>query len=146
MAIDHGDARVGIALTDPLQIISSAFKTLKSDNDLMRNIKNICIEKEVESIVIGIPFDQNSEVGKSAKKVLIFAKELIDYLNKNKLKLEFYEQDERYSTMNAIDAMKEINVRKKRKKQVVDQIAAASILSDFMKKRNKKKLDILNYL
>lgn len=145
MSIDYGDVRVGIALTDPLQIIASGYQTLKHTNTILQDILDICLNKEVESIVVGIPFDQNSEVGSTAKKVLLFTKSLQDHFEKNNIILPFYEQDERYSTRDAIDSMREFKVKKKRKRKIVDQIAAAKILSNFMNSQSKIILDFSKY-
>lgn len=146
MSIDYGESRVGIALTDPLKIISSGYKTLKNDNKLIESILEICKLKDVESIVIGIPFDNNSQIGISAKKVLLFAEKLMKYFNQNKFNMPFYEQDERYTTCDAYEVMKLNKLKNKKKKKVVDQIAAAKILSDFMSSSKKIKLDLSKYL
>lgn len=74
LSIDYGESRVGIALTDPLKIITSGYKTLKNDEKLLESILEICKLKDIESIVIGIPFDNNSQIGISAKKVLLYRK------------------------------------------------------------------------
>ena len=141
MAIDYGNARIGIALTDPLKIIASGYTTLKNDEGIFDNILALCREKEVESIVMGIPFDQDSKIGESALKVINFAKLLKEYLDVNDFSIPFYEQDERYSTHEAYDAMRTVKVKNKKKKALVDQIAAAKILSDFMNSSRKKEVD-----
>ncbi|MCK4796238.1 MAG: Holliday junction resolvase RuvX [Spirochaetes bacterium] len=146
IAIDYGEVRVGIALTDPLQIISSGYKTLTNDKNIFQSILSICKSKEVESLVIGIPFDQNSQIGDSAKKVLVFVGLLMNYFKENNYNIPIYEQDERYTTHEAIDVIKKIKLKKRRKTQVVDQIAAAKILSDFMANSNKVKLDVSKLL
>lgn len=140
MCIDYGDVRVGIALTDPLQIIASGYKTIINNQNIHNEILSIINEKQVESIVIGIPFDQNSEIGDAAKKVLVFAESLNNYLLKSGIDLPLYEQDERYTTMDAIRSMKELKIKRDKKKNVVDQIAAANILMDFMKSKYKTPL------
>ena len=141
MAIDYGNARIGIALTDPLKIIASGYITLKNDDDIFDNIRDLCFDKEVEGIVMGIPFDQNSKIGESAARVINFAKLLKEYLNMNDINVPFYEQDERYSTHEAYNAMRVVKVKNKKKKALVDQIAAAKILSDFMNSGSKKEID-----
>jgi putative Holliday junction resolvase len=137
MAIDYGDARIGIALTDPLKIISSGYKTLQNKVNVFSEILDICKTKDVESIVIGIPFNQDSKIGDSAKKVLLFVNKMLDFFKNNNFSIPIYEQDERYSTQNAIESMREIKVKKDKKKQVVDQIAAANILYNFMQTSKK---------
>ena len=63
----------------------------------------------------------------------------------NNFNIQIYEQDERYSTHEAYEAMKLNKVKIKNKKKIVDQIAAAKILSNFMQSSNKIKLDISKY-
>jgi putative Holliday junction resolvase len=145
MAIDYGDVRIGIALTDPLQIIAGGHSTILNDINIFNNIFKICKEKAVESVVIGIPFDENSEVGFTAKKVLSFAGKLVLFFQENVFSVEFFEQDERYTTSDAYDIIKTNKVKRKNKKKIVDQIAATRILEDFMHNRNKTKLDLNKY-
>lgn len=146
MAIDYGDARTGIALTDPMQIIASAHSTLPTGEENYAVIVELCREKEVEGVVIGIPFDQNDGIGEAALKVLRFAAKLKAALEEAGLELPLYEQDERYSTRAAHDTMRQNKIKKKRKRQIVDQIAAANILQSFMTSNYKSKLDIEHYL
>ncbi len=146
MAVDYGDARIGIALTDPLQIISSGYKTLLNNAKIYDNILEICKDRVVESIVIGIPFRQDNSIGDAAKKVLLFSKNLIEHLKSAGIILPVYEQDERYTTIEAHSAMRELKVRKKKKKHVVDQIAASRILSGFLNSSGKILLDVEKYL
>ncbi|HOF00245.1 MAG TPA: Holliday junction resolvase RuvX [Spirochaetota bacterium] len=142
MSIDYGDARVGIALTDPLQIIASGFKTIPNNIELYREIYDIYVEKEVESIVIGVPYAERSEIGFAAKKVVNFTLNLFDFFKKNGIDPIFFEMDERYSTSSAQSSMKEIKVKNKRKKEIVDQIAAANILKDYLSQKKKYLIDI----
>jgi putative holliday junction resolvase len=145
MSIDYGDVRIGIALTDPMKIISSGFKTLPNDNQVFKEIGEICITKDVEAIVFGIPFDESSKIGFAAKKVIEFAEVLIEFLYKKAICPVMYEQDEGYTTSEALDIMKEMKIKKRRKKKIVDQIAAAKILSEFLAKPKKKIFDINKY-
>ena len=145
MAIDYGEARIGIALSDPLKIIASGYKTLKNDNNILESILLLCKSKNVESIVIGIPFDNNSEIGDSAKKVLVFAEKLLNFFKKNDFNITIFEQDERYTTHEAYESIKLNKVKTKKKKKIIDQIAAAKILSNFMQSSNKIKLNLSKY-
>ncbi len=145
MGIDFGEARVGIALSDPLKIFASGYETLKNDDKIFESILSLCKFKNVDSIVIGIPFDNNSQIGDSAKKVLLFTEKLLTFFKNNNFEVPFFEQDERYSTHEAYEAMKLNKVKIKKKKQIVDQIAAAKILSNFMQNPNKTELNLTKY-
>jgi putative holliday junction resolvase len=145
MALDYGGARIGVAMTDPLEIIASGYTTLQNDAESFSNIYAICVEKEVESIVVGIPFNEESEIGASAKKALLFAESLSKLFKEKSLPVKMYGQDERYTTREAHDIMRMNKVKTKNKKKVVDQIAAVRILEDFMRSGNKKELDFSAY-
>lgn len=137
MAIDYGDVRVGIALTDPLKIIASGYKTLKNDANLSSAIYEICKEKTVTSIVIGLPYDQNSNIGIAAKKVINQAVNLKEYMDKKEYAVTYFEQDERYTTRDAVTSMRDVKTKRNKKKEVVDQIAAANILREFLSSNYK---------
>jgi putative holliday junction resolvase len=146
MSIDYGDARIGIALTDPMQIIASGYKTLQNDNNILISIYEICVEKEVESIVIGMPYDADSKIGIAAKKVIDFTYRLKKHIEELGFSTVFYEEDERYTTIDAIQSMRDIKVKRNKKKSVVDQIAAANILKSFLENRSRIKFDFEKYI
>ncbi len=141
MSIDYGDARVGIALTDPLQIAASGYATLKNSDTLMEEIAKICREKVVLQIVVGIPYDNNNNLGSSAKKIVDFTNRLDLFLKESGYEIEIYGEDERYTTIEAKETLKELKVKNKRQKEVIDQIAAAKTLSSFMNNRHKHRLN-----
>ncbi|MCG8570572.1 MAG: Holliday junction resolvase RuvX [Spirochaetes bacterium] len=140
MAVDYGDARIGVALTDPMQIVATGFETIPNNAQKFIRIIEILKEKKVEFIVMGIPFDQNSKIGPAAEKVLRFTQELLKELETHQLNLPVFEQDERYTTRIAHDAMRTTGVKKKKKKGVVDQIAATNILKEFMNSKYRNPL------
>jgi len=141
MAIDYGTKRVGIALTDPLRITSSAYDTLSNTSSLNKEIFDIVKAKVVNEIVVGIPYNQESQIGDSALKVLKFVKKLDIYFKENDLDIIFYGQDERYSTIDAYDTMNHIKVKSKKRNQLIDQMAAANILRSFLESGYKEKLN-----
>lgn len=145
MAIDYGDKRIGISLTDPLNIIVSPYKTLKNDDKIFLNLLKICKEKEVKEIVIGIPSNNKNNIGFAAKKVIKFMNTFIEFCNKENLNLSFYEQDESFSTKDAYNTMNEIRVKRKNKKNIVDTIASANILRDFINSKKKVLYDFNKY-
>lgn len=142
LCIDYGDARIGIAATDELQIAVSPITTVTNNNTYMEEILEICKDKEPEMLVIGMPYGQNGEIGPAAKKIIDFSKKLISALKKNQITTQCYWHDERYTTREAHETMRNIGVRKKRKMAVVDQIAACNILRAFMEtsERHREKI------
>jgi putative Holliday junction resolvase len=132
LCIDYGDARIGIAATDELQIAVSPLTTVMNNANYLEEIVAICKDKEPEILVIGMPYGQNGEIGPAAKKIVAFSKKLISILKKNQITIPCYFHDERYTTREAHETMRNIGVKKKRKMAVVDQIAACNILRAFM--------------
>jgi len=140
MAIDYGDKRVGIALTDPLQIVASGYITLKNSEKLMEDILKICKEKSVDKIVIGIPYNEEYKIGNSAKKIMDFVEKLHLFFKEMSYNIEIYGEDERYTTTYANETLRELKVKNKRKKEVIDQIAASKMLTSFLNNRNRERL------
>lgn len=149
MAIDYGSRRIGIALTDPLRIIASGYKTLENSESIIDEIISILKEKSVSSVVIGIPFTDDHGIGRSAYKILQFASLLINAVNSDinlkSREIIFYEQDERFSTFSAEETMSTIKVKKKKQKQLVDTIAATQILKEFIDSTKKIELNVDKY-
>ena len=129
MGIDLGDVRIGIALSDTMQIIASAFETYKrvSDEVDLNHINDIISDKEVDTVVIGYPVNMDGTIGDRAKKAEEFAKKLEDFC-----KIKVVLQDERLSTVSAQKLLISSDVRRKKRKEVVDKIASAIILQTYL--------------
>lgn len=129
MGIDYGDARVGIALSDALGITAQGYATLKNTGDdvLFDEIKNIIKEKGVEKIVLGLPKNMDNSEGFRAQATYDFAEKLKAYTDK-----EIVFWDERLSTVAAHSYMNSLDIRGKKRKGLVDTIAAALILENYM--------------
>lgn len=132
MGIDYGDARVGIALSDPLMIMSQGFKTIKNDgtDNLYEEIVAIIKEKEVTKIVIGLPKNMDNSQGFRTDATMEFAEKLKTFTD---VEIDF--SDERLTTVSAHGFLNEMNVRGKKRKDTVDTLSAALILETYMKKK-----------
>lgn len=132
MGIDFGDARVGIALSDPLMIMSQGYKTIKNDGSdaLFEEIASIIKEKEVTKIVIGLPKNMDNSEGFRTDATMEFANKLKEYTD---VEMDF--SDERLTTVSAHGFLNEMNVRGKKRKGAVDTLSAALILETYMKKK-----------
>ena len=132
MGIDFGDARVGIALSDPLMIMSQGYKTIKNDGSdaLFEEIASIIKEKEVTKIVIGLPKNMDNSQGFRTDATMEFANKLKEYTD---VEMDF--SDERLTTVSAHGFLNEMNVRGKKRKGAVDTLSAALILETYMKKK-----------
>ncbi len=131
MGIDFGDARVGIALSDPLGIMAQGYGTIKNDGTdaLFEEILKIIKEKEVTKIVIGLPKNMDGTEGFRADATKAFAEKLKTYTN---AEIDF--SDERLTTVSAHGFLSEMNVRGQKRKGVVDTLSAALILENYMKR------------
>ncbi len=131
MGIDFGDARVGIALSDPLCIMSQGYKTIKNDgtDSLFSEIAEIIKEKEVTKIVVGLPKNMDNSEGFRTDATKEFVEKLKTVTD---VPIEFC--DERLATVSAHGFLSEMNVRGKKRKGAVDTLSAALILETYMKK------------
>lgn len=131
MGIDFGDARVGIALSDPLMIMSQGYKTIQNDgtDSLFEEIVAIIKEKEVAKIIIGLPKNMDNSQGFRTDATMEFAEKLKTFTD---VEIDF--SDERLTTVSAHGFLNEMNVKGKKRKGAVDTLSAALILETYMKK------------
>lgn len=131
LSLDYGDARTGVAISDPLGITAQGLESIKSDNKnfLMNRIGELIKQYSVEKIVIGYPINMNATIGPRAQKT----DEFINALS-NRFKLEIIKIDERLTTVAAHRAMTELGIKKDKKKQIVDTMSAVYILQMYLDK------------
>ena len=133
LGIDYGDARVGIALTDPLNITAQGLETIQrngSDKVVLRRLDEILSEYEIDTIVVGMPLNLKGEKTVRAEKTEQFIHKL--KCKYNKMKIEII--DERLTTVAAHKTMNFLDVNKNKKKNIVDTISAVYILETYLNK------------
>jgi putative pre-16S rRNA nuclease len=129
MAIDYGSRRIGLAVSDELGITAQGLPTLHRTNkrndfdQLRRTIKQFAIGE----IVVGLPLRMSGETGTQSEKVEDFADEL-----RKRFKLPVHLFDERLTSVEANRLLDETAMSDRRRKEVVDQIAAVLILEAFL--------------
>ena len=130
IGIDYGLSKVGLSISDPLKIISIPLTVIKYKNseELLNKLKEIAIENDVDSFVIGYPLNMNNKKNKMTELVDIFFEEL-----KN-MKFKVFLQDERLSSESAIKIMHEQNIKTGENKEQIDLIASTIILQSFLDK------------
>ena len=132
LAIDFGARRIGLAVTDELGLTAQGLPTLHRTNkrndfdQLRRTIKQYAVGE----IVLGLPLRMSGEVGIQAEKVEAFAEEL-----RARFKLPVHLFDERLTSVEANRVLDETEMGNRRRKEVVDQLAAVLILQAFMESR-----------
>ena len=132
MAIDYGGRRIGLAVTDELGLNAQGLPTLHRTNKrndfdhLRRAIK----QYGVTEIVIGLPLRMSGEAGIQSEKVQVFASEI-----QARFKLPVHLFDERLTSVEANRVLDETDMGDRRRKEVIDQLAAVLILQAFLESR-----------
>jgi putative Holliday junction resolvase len=133
LSIDYGGKRTGIAVTDPLQIIATGLTTIETPN-LIPFLKDYFAKEQVERILIGMPLNLDDTPTHATPLV----QKAIQSLKKNFPNIPIEEMDERFSSKMAKQAMLEMGMKKKqrRDKKLVDEIAATIMLQEYMERRS----------
>lgn len=129
MALDIGDKRIGIALSDPMKIIASPFDTLKRveiKGDINKIVKMI-EENDVETVVCGLP----KKLDNTDSLQTVKAREFADTLRK-KTAAKVVMTDERLTTVSAERVLLEADVSRGKRREVIDKLAAAVILQSYL--------------
>lgn len=127
MGIDYGKKRIGISVSDPLGITAQPIETLENDKGLVGNISRIVKKYDIKKIIIGLPKTLKGEIAEAAKDIRKTAE-----LLKKHLKLPVVEYDERLSTAQTEKMLISADVKRKKRRDVIDKMAAALILQDYM--------------
>ena len=130
--MDLGLARTGLAVSDPREMLASPVGTLEEYNPerLVQRVAAIAAEQGAELLVVGHPRNMDGSRGESARRAEAFAQTLGEATG---LPVELW--DERMTTVSAIGYLNQTDVRGKKRKQVVDTVAATIILQDFLDSR-----------
>jgi len=133
LGIDYGEARVGLAITDPLGITAQGLETVDfkgNDKFLLRRLDEIFEQYEVDTIVVGMPYNMN---GSSSFRVEATEK-FIHKLKCKYNKMNIVTIDERLTTVEAHRTMNDLGINKNKKKMIVDTISAVYILEKYINK------------
>ncbi len=132
LSVDYGDRRTGIAVCDKLEMLASPVSVISEWNQvaLAKKIVDVATEKKAEQIVIGLPKNMDGSKGFRADA----CEELGEAIKKfTEIPIVFW--DERLTTVSAHRVLSENNVRGKKRKNVVDAVAADIILQDYIDSR-----------
>jgi putative Holliday junction resolvase len=135
LAIDYGTKRIGLAVTDPLQIFASPLNTV-SPNEFDNFISGYLKTEEVEAFVIGYPVQMNNQPSESVKYINPFIKKLEKAFPEKHIHLV----DERFTSQMALRTMIDGGVKKRDRqdKSMVDKISASIILQSFLDNRSNR--------
>ena len=133
LGIDYGEARVGIAVTDELNITAQGLETIQrkgSDKIVLRRLDEIFEIYNVDTIVVGMPLNMNGTISERAEITQKFVHKL--KCKYNKMKIDTI--DERLTTVEAHKTMNFLDVNKHKKRNIVDTISAVYILETYLNK------------
>ena len=129
LAIDHGDARIGLAATDPIGIAAHPVETIHCDRvDPIERIAEVVTSKGIQHLILGLPLRLDGSEGSASIKVRAFGKLLAERFPN--LPLEF--ADERLSTVAAAEKLRSAGISTRKHKGIIDQAAAVEILNDWL--------------
>ncbi|MBN2298925.1 MAG: Holliday junction resolvase RuvX [Deltaproteobacteria bacterium] len=129
MGLDFGTKRIGVAISDPECSMAHPLDTVevRGDGSHMDQIQAIAQEYGISKVVIGLPYNMDGSIGPSGEKVIAWSEEIKKLLD---LPVVFW--DERLTTSQAHEFLIGLNVRGKKRRHIVDKIAAGIILKDYL--------------
>jgi putative holliday junction resolvase len=128
LGIDHGEARIGLALTDGLGLMAHPLETVPTEHALSR-IPAVVREKSVAGLVIGLPLRSDGNEGPAAERVRAFWAQLQPLVPPH---LAIHWQDETHSTTQAHAQLRAAGRKTKQHRPIIDQAAAVIILQDYL--------------
>ncbi len=134
MGVDYGDKRIGIAFTDPLNIICSPYEVYLNigEADALNHLDKLIKENNVDEVAMGLPLNMDGSEGERAALHRAFGEKLAQISN---VKVHFI--DERLTSAEAEEFLIQSGVRREKRKEIIDKIAAQIILQSFMNSRKK---------
>lgn len=135
LGLDLGTKTLGLALSDPLGMIATSYKILRHDEDydsLIPMLKEVIDTNKVEGLVLGLPKNMNNSIGERGEIALSFKEKLESEFN-----LPVYMQDERLTTRQAENLLISNDTSRKKRKKVIDSLAATIILQSYLDRREK---------
>ena len=135
LGLDLGTKTLGLANSDPLGIIATSYKILRHDEDydsLLPMLKEEIEKNHIEALVLGFPKNMNNSVGERGEIALAFKEKL-----EEEFQLPVYMQDERLTTRQAESLLISNDTSRKKRKKVIDSLAATIILQSYLDRKEK---------
>ena len=134
LGLDLGSRTLGCALSDRSGIFARSYTIIRHNEEydrLIEDVKEIVDNENIEAIVLGYPKNMNNTIGPKGELSLLFKKKLEDNLN-----IPVFLQDERLTTKQAQDILISNDTSRKKRKKVIDSMAATIILQSYLDKEN----------
>ena len=133
LGLDLGSRTLGVAVSDKTGLIATTYRTYRHNEEydkLVNIVNDLVDELEIDTIVLGFPKNMNNTIGFKGELSLSFKKML-----ENKIKIPIYLEDERLTTVTANNVLISGNVSRKKRKKVVDSLAATIILQSYLDRK-----------
>lgn len=129
MGLDYGDKTIGVAVSDPLGWTAQGLEVIKrrSPGQDIQRLKQIVEQYDVQEIVVGLPKNMDASLGERAQLTIAFSENL-----KEALQLPVHLWDERLTTVSAERTLLEADVSRRKRRLVIDKLAASFILQSFL--------------
>jgi putative holliday junction resolvase len=128
LGIDHGDSRIGLAISDELGSFAHPYRTLQSGARVIDEIRGIVERERISGIVIGLPKNMDGTIGPSAAKAKSFGEQLSQVIPATKILF----WDERLTTREAQRVLHAAGKNTKQSKKMIDQVAAQILLQNYL--------------
>ncbi len=135
LAIDHGQKRTGLAVSDASETLVSPHSVIetRSSGELIKRVLSVIESEQIEAVVVGMPFNMDDTEGPRAVQVRQFAGALANHVS-----IPILFQDERLSSFGAEGLITDLELTRKKKKKRLDAIAAAEILKAFLDEKKDR--------
>ncbi|MFS0727421.1 Holliday junction resolvase RuvX [Paenibacillus sp. 1P07SE] len=135
MGLDYGDRNIGVAVSDAFRWTAQGLGVVQKrrDDSELAELAELAREHEVSEIVVGLPKNMNGTIGPRGEICIAFAQSLREQTN-----LPVHLWDERLTTVSAERTLLEADISRKKRKQVVDKMAAALILQNYLDSKTKR--------
>lgn len=135
LGLDLGSKTLGMALSDKTGLLASSYQIIRHNEDypsLILEVEKVVKEKEVDEIVLGLPKNMNNSIGEKGKLSIWFQQEL-----EKKLMIPVHLEDERLTTRQAETLLLSNDTSRKKRKKVIDSVAATIILQSYLDKKRR---------
>jgi len=141
LGLDVGRKRIGLAVSDPREIVSEPLGAIeyRGEEEFFSKLIPLLKEKEIGGIIVGFPLNLDGTIGRESGKILVFIEKL-----KDKISLPVKKWDERFTTKIATDLLIKADISRRKRKKLVDEISAAVILQSYLDSRNVEKIATTN--
>jgi putative pre-16S rRNA nuclease len=127
LGIDFGRARIGVAVSDELQLLAHPVETISAGSKAIERLAELVRRRDAERVVVGVPKRMSGEMGTAAKEVLAFVEQL-----RRVLPCQVVTWDERLTTVAAHRALRDAGKKSRASRAYIDQVAAQMILQGYL--------------